>query len=354
VEAIVLVGGQGTRLRPLTLTTPKPMLPVANVPFITHQLLRLRAAGVTHVVLATSYRAEVFAAYLGDGSQLGLAIDYVTETDPLGTGGGIRNASRALRGGPDAPVVVLNGDVLSGHDIHAQIELHIASAADATLHLVVVDDARAFGCVPTDTNGRVTAFLEKMPQPVSDQINAGCYVLRRSVIDEIPANVVVSIERQTFPELLAAGANVHGFVDSAYWLDVGTPAAIVQASADLVRGIAPSPAVRTPGPLLVDDGAQCAEADVGGGSAIGADAVVAAGACVDGSIIGAGAVVERDAHVLRSAIGPGAHIGAGTRVVDAVVGAGARIGAFNELAAGARVWPEVELPDRAIRFSTDA
>ena len=354
MEAIVLVGGQGTRLRPLTLTTPKPMLPVANVPFITHQLLRLSAAGVTHVVLATSYRAEVFAAYLGDGAQLGLTIDYVTETDPLGTGGGIRNASAALRGGPDAPVIVLNGDVLSGHDIRAQVELHNASAADATLHLVVVDDARAFGCVPTDTDGRVTAFLEKMPQPVSNQINAGCYVLRRNVIDEIPADVVLSVERQTFPELLAAGARVQGYIESAYWLDVGTPAAIVQASADLVRGIAPSPAVTSPGPALVDETAQCVGADVTGGSAIGADAVVAAGACVDGSIVADGAVVDRDAQVLRSAIGAGARIGAGTRVVDAVIGAGARVGALNELAAGARVWPEVELPDRAIRFSSDA
>src|SRR5712691_179765 len=140
VDAIVLVGGKGTRLRPLTLSAPKPMLPTAGVPFLTHQLARAAASGVEHVVLATSYRAEMFAEAFGDGSGLGLSIDYVCESTPLGTGGGIRNAAGLLRGDPDDPVVVLNGDILSGHDLAAQVDLHRNKDAAVTLHLVEVDD----------------------------------------------------------------------------------------------------------------------------------------------------------------------------------------------------------------------
>src|SRR4051812_12073764 len=218
------------------------MLPAAGAPFLAHQLARLRAAGVDHVVLATSYRPEVFAEHFGDGASLGLHIDYVTETEALGTGGGIRKASVALDSGPDDPVVVLNGDVLSGHDIAAQVAAHRDAQAAVTLHLVRVPDARAYGCVPTDEHGRVLAFLEKMPEPVTDQINAGCYVFRRDVIDTIPPGEVVSVERSTFPALLAGGSTVLGVVDDAYWIDVGTPAAYVQASSDVVLGVVASPA----------------------------------------------------------------------------------------------------------------
>jgi mannose-1-phosphate guanylyltransferase len=355
VEAIVLVGGLGTRLRPLTLDTPKPMLPVAGVPFLTHQLARLAAAGVDHCVLATSYRAEVFEAHFGDGSALGLRLDYVTETEPLGTGGGIRNVAPMLTSAPEDPIVVLNGDVLSGHDIGAQLKLHIDGDAAVTLHLVRVDDARAFGSVPTDESGRVTAFVEKSPEPVSDQINAGCYVFRRSVIDAIPAGEVVSVERVTFPQLLAAGEPVLGYVDNAYWLDVGNPAAIVQASADLVRGVASSPAVAAPGEALVAPTAAVHEtASVHGGSSIAAGATIAADAVVDGSIVLAGARIGDNAEIVRSVISADVVVGAGCRLVDVVVAAGARLGARNELLDGARVWPGVELPDVAVRFSTDA
>jgi mannose-1-phosphate guanylyltransferase len=355
VEAIVLVGGLGTRLRPLTLDTPKPMLPVAGVPFLTHQLARLVAAGVDHVVLATSYRAEVFEAHFGDGAALGLRIDYVTETDPLGTGGGIRNVAPMLTSAATDPVVVLNGDVLSGHDIRAQLSLHRDRDAAVTLHLVRVDDARAFGSVPTDASGRVTAFVEKSPQPVSDQINAGCYVFRRSVIDDIPAGEVISVERATFPALLSAGETVIGHVENAYWLDVGSPAAIVQASADLVRGIAPSPAVPSPGDRLVSTSARVdATADVRGGSAIGDGVTIGAGAVVDGSVVLPGARIDADAEVTRSVVGASAAVGAGSRLRDSVVGTGAQLGARNELLGGARVWPGVVLPDVAVRFSTDA
>src|SRR6516225_10284357 len=146
LEAIVLVGGQGTRLRPLTLSAPKPLLPTAGVPFLAHLLARAAADGVTHVVLATCYKADMFAACFGDGSAFGLSIDYVQETVPLDTGGGIRNAAGSLRGGPADPVVVLNSDILSGHDLGAQVDLHLKADAAATLHLVEVEDPSRFGC----------------------------------------------------------------------------------------------------------------------------------------------------------------------------------------------------------------
>ena len=246
LEAILLVGGKGTRLRPLTLSAPKPLLPTAGVPFLRHQFARAAAAGVTHVVLATSYRAEMFREAFGDGSALGLSIDYVYEEVPLGTGGGIRNAASLLHGGPDDPVVVLNGDVLSGHDLGEQLDVHRKADAAVTLHLVEVPDPAAFGCVPTDPSGRVTAFLEKTPNPVTNRINAGCYVFTRSVIDAIPADRPVSVERETFPGLIEGGRTVMGYIDTAYWLDVGTPAAFVQGSCDLVLGTLASSAL--PGP----------------------------------------------------------------------------------------------------------
>jgi mannose-1-phosphate guanylyltransferase len=331
------------------------MLPVANAPFLTHQLARLRAAGVEHVVLATSYRAEVFEAHFGDGAELGLRIDYVTEDEPLGTGGGIRNVAGRLEGGPDDAVLVLNGDVLSGHDITEQLRRHEEAKAAVTLHLVRVPDPRAFGSVPTDGDGLVTAFVEKSPTPVSDQVNAGCYVFRRSVIDAIPPGQVVSVERDTFPALLADGARVAGYVENAYWLDMGTPASIVQASADLVRGVLPAPAVAQPGEALVDPGATVdPAASVAGGSALGQGVVVAADAVVDGSIVMSGARVGAGALVTRSVVGCGAAIGAGTVLVDAVVGDGAAVGPRNELREGARVWVDAVLGESAVRFSADA
>jgi len=354
-EAILLVGGQGTRLRPLTCNTPKPMLPCAGVPFLTHQLVRARDAGVDHVVLATSYRPEVFERHFGDGSSLGLRVDYVTEEVPLGTGGGIRNVAGLLTSGADEPVLILNGDVLSGHDIRAQLELHTVNDAEVTLHLVEVEDARPFGCVPTDESGRVTAFLEKMPEPVTNRVNAGCYVFRRAVIDGIPAGEVVSVERDTFPALLQAGATMMGYVENGYWLDLGTPAAYVRASCDLVLGrIASSAVPAHTGEALLLDGAVLGEgAKLAGGTTVGAGAVVGEGANVDGSVLLDGARVGAGAVIRDSVVGAGAEVGAGTVLDAAVVGDGARVGAGNELLAGVRVWPDAVIADGALRFSSD-
>jgi mannose-1-phosphate guanylyltransferase len=356
IEAILLVGGQGTRLRPLTIATPKPLLPTAGVPFLAHQLARAAAAGITRVILATAYRADMFAAQLGDGSQFGLRLDCVTEDQPLGTGGGIRNAAAGLRSGPDDPVVVLNGDVLSGHDLGAQLELHRKEDAAVTLHLVEVPDPARFGCVPTDSGGRVTAFLEKTPRPLTNRVNAGCYVFRRQVIDEIPPGQVVSVEHETFPALISAGQLVMGYPDAAYWLDVGTPETFVRGSCDLVLGRLASPALPGPcGDALVLPGAVLGPgAQVTGGTVVGAGSHVGAGAHVHGSVLFDGAVIGAGCRVSGSVVGSAASVGEGTVVDGAVIGDGAHIGSGNELCNGLRVWPGTELGPTSIRFSTDA
>jgi mannose-1-phosphate guanylyltransferase len=356
LEAILLVGGQGTRLRPLTISTPKPLLPTAGVPFLAHQLARAAAAGISRVILATAYRAQMFADEFGDGSQFGLELTCVQEDTPLGTGGAIRNAATSLRSGPDDPVVVLNGDILSGHDLGAQLETHAKADAAVTLHLVEVPDPAAFGCVPTDESGQVTAFLEKIPHPPTNRINAGCYVFRRSVIDTIPAGQVVSVERVTFPGLIAAGQVVMGYPDTAYWLDVGTPAAYVQGSCDLVLGKLASPALPGPcGQALVLAGAQVdASAQVDGGSVIGAGCQVGAGARISGSVLFGGAVIAAGAVVTASVIGARAQVGAGTVLDGAVIGDDAVTGDGNELRHGLRLWPGAQLGPVSVRFSTDA
>lgn len=243
----------------------------------------------------------------------GVDLAYVSEDEPLGTGGAIRNASRALTCGPDDPVLILNGDILSGHDVRAQVKLHEEAGAAVTLHLTEVDDPSRFGCVPTSADGRVTAFLEKTPHPVTNQINAGCYVFRRSAIDTIPEDEVVSVERETFPSLIASGAVVMGHVESGYWLDVGTPEAFVRGSRDLVLGALASPAMPgDPGERLALPGSRVAAgAVVRGGTTIGRGAVIEAGATVLGSVLLENAFVAEGATVRDSVLSRRARVGPG-------------------------------------------
>ena len=328
------------------------MLPIAGVPLLTHLLSRIRSAGITHVVMGTSYHAEVFSDYFGDGARLGLELEYVVESEPLGTAGAIRNVADRLRG---ETVLVFNGDVLTGVDLGALVETHRSADADVSLYLTKVADPRAFGCVPTDAGGRVTAFLEKEPHPVTDQINAGAYVFRRTVVEAIPADRPVSVERETFPSLLAAGATVAGYVDTCYWRDLGTPGDFIAGSADLVRGIAPTDAL--PGPVgdsLVLAGSTIAsDARIVGGASIGAGCEIGPGAVVDGSVLFDGVRVAAGARVTDSVIGFGASVGAGSVLDSAVIGDRARLGSGLELIGGIRVWPDSSVADGSVRFSAD-
>ena len=307
--AILLVGGFGTRLMPLTKNTPKPMLTVAGVPVTEHQLAMAKAAGITEIVLATSYLSEVFTPYFGDGSKWGMRIKYAVEKEPLGTGGAIRNAAKLL--GTNESVVILNGDVLSSHNLSEQIRQHEAHDADVTLHLTQVEDARAFGCVPTDSDGRVTAFLEKMENPLTNQINAGCYVFNPHVISTIPLDTVVSVERETFPQLVDSGAKVFGYLENAYWLDIGTPRALLKASIDIVT---------RSGQFLAMAGSTIdPTAVITGGSCIGPNSSVGAGAVIDGSIIEAGCVVGPNARITDSFVATGAKVDNGAKITSSCV-----------------------------------
>lgn len=339
VEAVIVAGGLGTRLLPLTESRPKHLLPVAGVPLVVHQLAKLSAAGIGRVVLATSYRADMFRPVLGDGQQWGIDLVYVTEAEPLGTGGAIRNAASELQSAAPEPVVVLNGDILSGHDLPRQIDTFLAAAAAVSLHLVEVPDARAFGCVPTDETGTVTAFLEKSPNPVSLQINAGCYIFRRDIVDRIPVDQVVSVERQTFPGLLAAGCRVIGHLDDAYWIDVGTPSALCRASADMVLGLSSSSAYRAaPGEFWCADSARIdATASVVEGSSIGPRSVVAGGAEVRRSVVLSDVTVGSAAVVVDSVIGAGATIGVHAVLRECVLADGVVVPAAASPAPGSRL-----------------
>ena len=296
--AILLVGGFGTRLLPLTRNTPKPMLTVAGVPVTEHQLAMAKSAGITKIVLATSYLAELFTPYFGDGAKWGMEIEYAVEKVPLGTGGAIRNAAKFLD--TNESIVILNGDVLSSHNLAEQIRQHELHDADITLHLTQVEDAREFGCVPTDTNGRVTAFLEKMEHPVSNQINAGCYVFNPRILNAIPLATVVSVERETFPQLVANGAAVFGYLENAYWLDIGRPQALLKASIDIVK--AQGEFLLLPG-SVVDP-----TAIIAGGSCIGPNCTIGAGAKITGSIIEGGAQIGPNAVIANSYVAAGAKV----------------------------------------------
>ncbi len=318
---ILLVGGFGTRLMPLTKNTPKPMLTVAGLPVTEHQLAMAKRAGITTVVLATSYLSEVFIPYFGDGSKWGMKLLYAVEKEPLGTGGAIRNAAKLLPGGET--VVVFNGDVLSSHNLTLQIQEHEANDVDVTLHLTTVEDARAYGCVPTDSQGRVTAFLEKMENPLTNTINAGCYVFKSSVIQLIEPDRVVSVEREVFPNLVARHGKVFGFIDDSYWLDIGTPQALLKGSQDLVAGIADSSAL-TSG--LVES--------AGKDYLIMKGAQVDLSAHVDGSSsISSGAVVGPNAHISGSIIESGAHVGAGATIINSFIASGAEVADFAKISA---------------------
>ena len=314
---ILLVGGMGTRLKPLTNQTPKPMLPVAGMPVTERQLLAAKKAGMKTVILATSYLSEVFTPYFGDGSKWGMNLLYAVEREPLGTGGAIRNAASLVDFADSTEeYVIFNGDVLSGHDIAAQLDFHRRNKADATLHLIEVADARAFGCVPTDSNGKVLDFLEKMEHPITNAINAGCYIFNSSVISQIPKDTVVSIERETFPQLVKSGRPVFGYNEESHWLDIGTPAALFQASRDIVgEGFL-----------------------AGTGSQIGAGSVV-----TGGTSIGQGSTIGANCRITNSIIGDRVDIGDSCTISDSFILHNSQLAAHSEII-GKYISPIENLP----------
>lgn len=311
MKAVVLVGGEGTRLRPLTYTIPKPLLPIANQPFLERQLRWLGAHGVDEAVLSLGYLPHAFESHFPDGQFGDVHLRYAVEDEPLGTAGAIRFAADGIT----ERFVVCNGDVLTDLDLGELVRFHDARGADATITLAQVDDPSPFGVVPTRDDGEVSAFVEKPPRDraPTNWINAGTYVLEPSVLDEIPPRLAVSIERETFPRMLEQPGRLFAMEADAYWIDIGVPAKYLQAHADVLAGrlgfppvpgaVEREPGIWVQGTVTVDDTARI-EAPV---------------------LLGAETRVERHAHVTASTVGPGCVIGAGARVRRSVLLAGARL-----------------------------
>lgn len=326
MRAVVLVGGEGTRLRPLTLTVAKPMLPVVEVAMIERVLGHLARHGVLSATLSMGYRPDAFLAAFPEDRCAGVALDYAVEPEALDTAGAIRFAAR--HAGITEPFLVVNGDVLADTDIGALVRFHQSRRAATTIGLTPVDDPSAFGVVPTDGDGKVVEFLEK-PAPGSaptNLINAGFYVMEPEVIDRVPDGRRVNVERETFPALAAEGS-LYALASDAYWTDTGTPALYLRANLDLVNGARSQ--VPVPGAKRSSDGAwvlggPVVDATVGEGSLIGAAAFVGKGSTVHRSVVGAGCRVE-GASVTGSVLLPGAVVRAGAVVEGSILGPGAMV-----------------------------
>jgi mannose-1-phosphate guanylyltransferase len=317
MKALLLTGGFGTRLRPLTYTRPKHLLPIANRPHIEHVLELLGRHGIDEVVLTTSYLADAFGSTIAAARARGLTLRVTHEPDPLGTAGAIKNAEPMLAGGP---FVVFNGDILTDADLTEIIEWHRSRGAEATILLTPVDDPSAYGVVPTEADGRVLGFIEKPPrrEAPTNLINAGIYVFEQSVLERVPAGREWSAETQLFPGLVSEGARLFALGSDAYWMDIGTPQKYLQANLDALSG-------RYGGNgaggdmVLADRDARVSEAARIVSACVGAGATVEGGATVESSVLLPGAVVRSGATVVRSIIGEGATVAPGVRVTDRTV-----------------------------------
>jgi NDP-sugar pyrophosphorylase family protein len=348
VKAVILVGGEGTRLRPLTLTTPKPVVPVVDRPFLRHQLDLLARVGVREVVFSVAYQPDRIQAVFGDGRALGMRIHYAVETTPLGTGGAVKNAEPHL----DETTIVFNGDVLTDVDLASVLAGHRRAGAAATLVLAPVLDPSAYGLVETDAQGRVTRFVEK-PRPdqiTTDTINAGIYVLETATLALMPAGIPHSIERAFFPALLARGDYVGAHVHRGYWIDIGTPQKYREVHRDILHGRFPvsleadpqaggwvhptarvDPAARLEPPFFVGPGCRVAK-----GACIGPEATLVADV-----------VVAEEAAVADSVLWSGCHVGRLTRVEGALLARGVELGANVSVSPGAVLGEGVRLTDHS-------
>ncbi len=321
MKAVVLVGGEGTRLRPLTETIPKPLLPLMERASLHHVLDHLARHGVHEVVLSSSYLEAAFHAFIEErrGDPI---ITWITEAEPLGTGGAIVNALEALA--TDEPFFALNGDILTDLDLAAMLAFHRERGATATIALTHVDDARPFGLVPIEADGRVVEFREKPQELVPGDINAGTYVLEPPALAGWPRGDEVSIERQIFPSLIGDGRPLYGFVSDAYWLDIGTPQKYLQAHFDILEGkVNGEPAYAAP--CIASSANVDLRAHLGRWVVVGEGASVGADAQIDDSVLHAGAVVEAGARVVGSILGPRSVVGAGATLTDGALAEGALV-----------------------------
>ncbi len=337
MQALVLAGGEGTRLRPLTLTTPKPVLPLAGRPFLSFMLDWARSHHVDEVILSCGFMSDAVKSVLGDIYD-GMRLRHVIEEEPLDTAGPVRLAYD--EGLLEERVLVLNGDVLTDIDLTAELEQHERTGAQATLALYPVDDTSSYGVVPTDADSRVTAFIEKgSGDPPTDRINAGAYVLERDLVESIPAGRAVSFEREVFPALVGGG--LYGYDAAGYWIDIGTPERYLEATWDLLAGRVHSTLPpRDETGSLVYENCLLAGAHVGPQTVLGRHCSVGTDARVERSVLHERVHVGADATVIESVLGERVRVGERARVgPDAMVGANAVIEADAVVGLGARVEP---------------
>jgi NDP-sugar pyrophosphorylase family protein len=340
MQAIVLVGGEGTRLRPLTYGTPKPMVPIMNVPFLARTMERLYAADIRDVILAAGYMPQAIVDYFGDGSSLGMKIGYAIEETPLGTAGALKNVEQRITG----PFFVLNGDIFTSLDLRAMRDYHRKKGGVGTLHLIPVEDPSPFGCVVHDASGRISAFVEKPPkgQEPTDEINAGTYLLEREILEFIPAGRAVSIERETFPQVIAQGLSLYAYTTNDYWIDLGRPEQYLAAHRDVLSGAMP---------LAVEPGIS----GKGGESLRGHPGIVppvyaGEGVAVDASatvgpnvVLGRSCSIGADALVRESVLWDNVSVGVGARIEEAIVASGVTIGAEVRIPRGSVVGHDVTI-----------
>jgi mannose-1-phosphate guanylyltransferase len=329
VKAVVLVGGEGTRLRPLTETIPKPLIPLVDRPFLDHVLDHLARHGVQEALLSSPYLEDAFRPVL-DRRPTGPTVSWIPEPVPLGTGGAVANAARDL----DDAFLVLNGDILTDLDLAALVTHHRRRGAVATITLSAVQDARPYGLVTMGTGDHVVEFREKPPDPGPGLVNAGTYVLEPEAVAGVALDRAVSIEREVFPGLIASGRMVSGFLSHAYWMDLGTPEKYLRATFDALEGRIAGLAYAAP---HVEPSARVSlRSHLGRWVVVGGGAMIGEEAEVEDAVLLAGAVVERGARVRDSILGPNSRIGAGAVVVGAVLAEGAVVPA-GSTSKGARV-----------------
>jgi len=340
MQALILAGGKGTRLRPLTVYTPKPVVPICNRPFLLYQIDTLRSAGITDITLSLSYQPFKIEQQLGDGTEFGVKINYTVEPQPMGTAGAYKFAEDLIR----EPTVVFNGDIVTDLDLKSVIREHDERKATATIVLAPVENPASYGLVETHEDGRVKRFLEK---PKADEIsvntiNAGTYILDPKVLDVIPTGENFSFEYGVFPELLKRGEKFYAHVpDGAYWIDIGTPARYLQVHHDILAG-------RVGGLNLKDrrgsfDSATHSEIDEL--SIIADDCTLKPGAQIINSVLGEGVHVEEKARIENSVVWPHTRVGAGAQIVNAIVGRGCHIGRAAVVGAGATLGDKTNLTD---------
>jgi len=345
MQAVVLVGGEGTRLRPLTYRTPKPMVPIMNVPFLARTLERLYAAEIREVILAAGYMPQAIIDYFGDGTQLGMKVTYAIEETPLGTAGAIKNVEPYIHG----PFFVLNGDILTSLDLRAMREYHRAKGGIGTIHLIRVEDPSHFGCVVHDATGLVSAFVEKPPEgkEPTDEINAGTYLLEREILEYIPPGQNVSIERATFPEIIAKGKAIYAYTTSDYWLDLGRPEQYLAAHRDVLSGAMPL-AIE---PGISGEGGDALRGHPGIISPVhaAADVVVAASAKIGPNVVlGRSCSIGADAAIRESVLWERVSVGTGAIIEEAILASGVTIGPQAFIAKGSVIGHDVSVDPGAV------